>query len=129
MYTKCYYITPLIETCIDRRTDCRTILHRNPLMCREFPDFAEKLCRQTCRLCNITSNVQTCNTFKDLSINVTTQRMNASVGDVITYTCISGHMLVSGDLKRQCMADGTLSGSSPNCVGKINLYWLRARFV
>ncbi|XP_052238661.1 uncharacterized protein LOC127849961 [Dreissena polymorpha] len=104
------------ETCIDRRTDCRTILHRNPLMCREFPDFAEKLCRQTCRLCNITSNVQTCNTFKDLSINVTTQRMNASVGDVITYTCISGHMLVSGDLKRQCMADGTLSGSSPNCV-------------
>ncbi|XP_063416134.1 sushi, von Willebrand factor type A, EGF and pentraxin domain-containing protein 1-like [Mytilus trossulus] len=46
--------------------------------------------------------------------------------DTITYTCITGYEVKSGDLKRSCQADGTWSGHPPVC--KISLKYLCAIF-
>ncbi|XP_052076547.1 sushi, von Willebrand factor type A, EGF and pentraxin domain-containing protein 1-like isoform X2 [Mytilus californianus] len=38
-----------------------------------------------------------------------------SFSETITYSCIKGYKIQSGDLIRSCQADGTWSGSSPVC--------------
>ena len=35
-----------------------------------------------------------------------------------TYTCDSGYERSSGDLQRDCSADGTWTGNEPVCVGE-----------
>ncbi|XP_052102617.1 sushi, von Willebrand factor type A, EGF and pentraxin domain-containing protein 1-like isoform X1 [Mytilus californianus] len=35
--------------------------------------------------------------------------------DVVTYQCVVGHMLGSGDLIRECQANGTWTGDQPHC--------------
>ena len=36
----------------------------------------------------------------------------------VTYSCIYGYFLKSGDLDRKCQANGTFSGAPPTCMRK-----------
>ncbi|CAH1789733.1 unnamed protein product, partial [Owenia fusiformis] len=39
-----------------------------------------------------------------------------SVGDIVEYTCDDTFVLSSGDLRRECLDDGTWSGEAPTCA-------------
>ena len=41
----------------------------------------------------------------------------------VTYTCQVGYSHSAGDLTRRCNADGSLTGTTPVCTGKLRWQW------
>jgi hypothetical protein len=44
---------------------------------------------------------------------------NKWFGENVTYACDAGHDILHGDLERVCLANGTWSGSPPECARKL----------
>ncbi|XP_071084636.1 uncharacterized protein [Haliotis cracherodii] len=114
----CKYLPNSRRACINQRWDCHAVLRRNPTVCRDYPEFVRHQCPFSCGFCQ---------QFTTPFCKVTTPPMNAAPssdvtykyiprGDVVTYTCIPGTVLVSGQLSRICEESGWLSGSEPVCV-------------
>ena len=54
----------------------------------------------------------------DFTTNTSTQNDDRHP-NTITYTCIPGFELVSGDLVRNCTTNASYDGSPPNCQSKV----------
>ncbi|XP_078334140.1 uncharacterized protein LOC111133824 [Crassostrea virginica] len=48
-------------------------------------------------------------------LDISTRKLYYFIGDNITYTCNSNHSLVSGNLTRTCLDNGSWSGKQPVC--------------
>ena len=54
-------------------------------------------------------------------LDTRTRKQYYFIGDNITYKCKSNHSLVSGNLTRTCLDNGSWSGEQPVCKSEKNL--------
>ncbi|XP_067669473.1 uncharacterized protein [Haliotis asinina] len=114
----CKYFPNSRRACINQRWDCHAVLRRNPRVCRDYPQFARHQCPFSCGFCQpyttpfckVPTPPMNVNPVSDVTFKYIPR------GDVITYTCIQGTVLVSGQLSRICEESGWLSGTEPVCV-------------
>ncbi|BFZ06255.1 hypothetical protein BsWGS_09294 [Bradybaena similaris] len=100
------YQTPAM----DRYPGCQAALGRNPLLCldRDGTD----LCPVSC---GIVGNQVTCQTPTSSTYIRTSPTASVGNGEFMTFACVNGTFLTSGDLTRACGLNGTLLGREPVC--------------
>ncbi|KAL4227421.1 hypothetical protein ACF0H5_012864 [Mactra antiquata] len=106
--------------CEDKRSDCATLLSRNPTMCKTYKDFSTLQCPKTCGLCQPANTIEMkveCKPDWYLVGNVTVTSQGPYYhGDIVTFRCLKGYTPVVGDLQRACKADGYFTGLEPRCT-------------
>ncbi|XP_076085356.1 uncharacterized protein LOC143056158 [Mytilus galloprovincialis] len=101
--------------CLDYRLDCLDLLKDDPGMCIDFEEFARDNCPWTCGFCG-SATICAVPTLQPKTIMKAGSALRTRVGGIFSYDCVEGYELDSGNDKRACLRDGSLTGDPPVCI-------------